>query len=130
MTSPRVSGNVRLAAVHPVLPSQDVARSLAWFVDRLGFELRGQDEPEEPRYAVVVRDDVELHIQWHDPAEWAAVERPMLRIVVENLDALFAEYASRDVFHERTALRDTAWGTREFAFYDPFMNGLTFYRDS
>ena len=27
------------------------------------------------------------------------------------------------------AMRDTPWGTREFAFYDPDRNGLTFYRD-
>ena len=35
----------------------------------------------------------------------------------------------RDVFHERTVLRETSWGTREFAFFDPDQNGLTFYCD-
>ena len=54
----------------------------------------------------------------------------MLRFVVPDVDALYEEYRDRDVFHEQTALRDTAWGTREFAFYDTYGNGLTFYRDA
>jgi hypothetical protein len=79
----------------------------------------------------VGRDGVEIHLQWHDPAEWSAdVDRPMLRIVVSDPDALYAEYRDQDVFHEGTNLRDTAWGTREFAFYDNYGNGLTFYRDA
>ncbi len=35
----------------------------------------------------------------------------------------------RGGFHAMTALRDTAWGTREFAFYDLNGNGLLFYRN-
>ena len=46
-----------------------------------------------------------------------------------DVEGLFEEYREQGVFHERTALRRTAWGTREFAFYDLDMNGLTFYRD-
>ena len=80
-------------------------------------------------YAGVGRDGIELHLQWHDPEEWKAVERPSLRILVDDVDALFEEYRTKGVFHDATALRDTPWGTREFAFYDPYQNGLTFYRD-
>jgi uncharacterized glyoxalase superfamily protein PhnB len=53
----------------------------------------------------------------------------MLRLLVDDPDALFAEYADKGVFHEGTALRDTPWGTREFAFFDPDHNVLTFYRN-
>lgn len=120
-------------AVHPVLPSKDVSSAIDFYVRRLGFELLFQDvdpdSEEEPRYAGVGRDQVELHLQWHDPEEWSAVERPLLRFVVADVEALFEEYRSRDVFHSRTAIRDTPWGTREFAFYDGDSNGLTFYRD-
>jgi catechol 2,3-dioxygenase-like lactoylglutathione lyase family enzyme len=119
----------KLRAVNPVLPTQDVSASIDWYVDRLGFTLLFQDVPRTPGYAGVVRDAVELHLQWHDAAEWATVERPSLRFVVEDLDALFEEYRQRGVFHGRTAIRETPWGTREFAFYDPHQNGLTFYRD-
>jgi len=120
----------RLEAVHPVLPSRDVAATAAWYVERLGFRLLGQDSPTAPRYAVLRRDAVVLHLQWHDPAEWAAGgDRPMLRLLVPEVEALFEEFRPQGVFHERTALRETPWGTREFAFYDPDGNGLTFYRD-
>ncbi|MDB4292741.1 hypothetical protein N9954_04985 [Maribacter sp.] len=49
-------------------------------------------------------------------------------MVVQNVEALFEEYRKQDVFHDNTALKETAWRAREFAFYDPFKNGLTFYR--
>ncbi|MFT5049390.1 MAG: catechol 2,3-dioxygenase-like lactoylglutathione lyase family enzyme [Chlamydiales bacterium] len=119
----------RFEAVHAVLPSQDVSVSLNFFITQLGFSLRFRDSPTEPAYAGVGRDGVELHIQWHDPAEWSAVERPMLRFVVPSIDELFEEYRDKGVFHTGSAMWDTAWGTRELAFYDPCENGLTFYRD-
>ncbi len=103
--------------------------AIEFYVARLGFVLLGKDSPTNPRYAVVRRDHVELHLQWHDPAEWAAVERPMLRFVVPAIQDLFEEYEQMNVFHERTVLRETSWGTREFAFFDPDGNGLTFYCD-
>ncbi|MEM8717468.1 MAG: VOC family protein [Cyanobacteria bacterium P01_G01_bin.4] len=119
----------RLRAVKPVLPSQDVAVSVAFYVERLGFRLLGCDSETDTRYAVVARDGVELHIQWHDAKAWSAVERPMLRILVPSVERLHGEYEQAEVFHENTALRETPWGTREFAFFDPYMNGLTFYKD-
>ncbi len=54
----------------------------------------------------------------------------MLRIVTQNIEALYEEYEGQGVFHKNTSLKKTAWGTREFAFYDLYKNGLTFYRDS
>lgn len=111
-----------------MLPSRDVAAAIGFYVGRLGFELAFADSTRDPGYAGVRRDGIELHLQWHDPEEWSRVERPMLRFVVPDVEALFEEYRDRGVFHERTALRRTPWGTREFAFFDLDMNGLTFYR--
>ena len=116
-------------AVHPVLPSKDVAAAVDFYVNRLGFTLQFKDSDTDLRYAGVGRDEVEIHLQWHDPKEWAAVERPMLRFVVADVDALYQEYRTQEVFHSRTSVRETPWGTREFAFYDLDQNGLTFYRD-
>ena len=116
-------------AVRPVLPSRNVPALIAYYVTRLGFSLDFQDHDTEPRYAGLQRDDVVIHLQWHDPSEWQAVERPMLRFLVSDVQTLFDEYKDKQVFHARTALRETAWGTREFAFFDPDQNGLTFYCD-
>lgn len=119
----------KFIAVHPVLPVRDVPEAIAYYTDRLGFKLVFEYEGDSPGYAVIRRDDVELHLQWHDSSSFEMVERLNLRIFVESVDTLFDEYRDKGVFHDRTALRDTAWGTREFAFYDPDNNGLTFYRD-
>ena len=124
MTSP-----AHLRAVHPVLPTRDVVAALEFYVKKLGFRLAFADDTEDPRYAGIVRGDVELHLQWHDPAEWSAVERPQLRFVVPDVEALHEEYSTQGIFHERTKLRETGWGTVEFAFYDLDHNALTFYRD-
>lgn len=119
----------RLESVQPVLPVRDLTAAIGFYVGRLGFELAFADSPNDPGYAGVRRDGVELHLQWHASEEWDRVERPHLRFVVPDVEALFEEYAEQGVFHEHTELRRTDWGTREFAFYDPDMNGLTFYRD-
>lgn len=115
--------------VNPVLPVRKVAAAIEYYVDKLGFTLLFKDSEKDPRYAGVKRDDVELHLQWHDPAEFENVEKPLLRFIIDDVDKLFEEYEKMDVFHARTTLRETPWGTREFAFYDPDKNGLTFYRD-
>ena len=52
----------RLQSVHPVLMAKDVAASVQFYAC-LGFTLCFADRPDEPRYACVVRDGVELHIQ-------------------------------------------------------------------
>jgi len=119
----------RLASVHPVLPCRDVKAAVAFYVHRLGFKLAFIDNADDPRYAGVRRDAVVLHLQWHDEAEWDLIERPMLRIAVEELALLFEEFEPKKVFHEHSALRKTEWGTEEFAFYDADGNGLTFFRD-
>jgi len=118
----------QFAAVQPVLPSKNVTAAIL-FYQRLGFELRFQDALENPNYAGVGRDQVEIHIQSHAPEEWDRVERPMLRFKINDVEALFQEYKGLGVFHSRTELRTTAWHTIEFAFYDRDQNGLTFYKD-
>jgi catechol 2,3-dioxygenase-like lactoylglutathione lyase family enzyme len=80
----------RLEQVHPVLASRDVEASIAFFA-RMGFAATFRDDPANPRYAAVRRDGVELHLQWHDAAEWdAAGDRPTYRFVVQDVDGLFA----------------------------------------
>jgi hypothetical protein len=53
----------------------------------------------------------------------------MLRIVVDNPDLLFEEYKSKGALRDGTKVSDSAWGTREFAFFDLNRNGLMFMRD-
>lgn len=119
----------KFVAINPVLPVRNVSQALTYYVEKLDFKLLFQDAPNDPSYAGVGRDGVELHLQWHDEASFDVVEKLSLRFVIEGVDTLFAEYAPQGVFHDQTAVRETPWGTREFAFYDPDGNGLTFYQD-
>jgi len=119
-----------LKQIHPVLPVKNVTEAIQFYTQKLGFKLGFKDDGIDPNYAGVIRDDVEIHLQWHDEIEWdIGVDRPMLRVYVNNIESLYDEYKTKNVFHDRTSLKKTTWGTEEFAFFDLSGNGLTFYRD-
>mgnify|MGYP003650863892 FL=1 len=119
-----------LHQIHRVLPVWDVVEALDFYVNRLGFRIASADDAKKTKYAGVIKDAVEIHLQWHDAKEWEVeIDRPMLGIVTQNIESIYQEYAEKIFFNPHTLLRETAWGTKEFAFYDPFKNGLTFYRD-
>lgn len=119
-----------LEAVHPVLMVQDVAASLSYFA-RLGFLRTFGATKDNPNYAGVRRDGVELHLQWHDKEQWRyELDRPTYRFVVDDVDALHTEFQQCDPSLQMTQVMDTDWGTREFHVRDPDGNGLQFYRDS
>jgi hypothetical protein len=121
--------------VHPVLAANDIPMSVE-FYRRLGFAVLHLDNPIEPKYAVVQRDGVQLHIQWADSNQWAyPTDRPAYRFLVSDVDAVYREFVERDCITPQTgqgspwaAPGDTSWGTREFHLRDPGQNGLQFYR--
>jgi catechol 2,3-dioxygenase-like lactoylglutathione lyase family enzyme len=117
----------RLKAVHPVLMVRDVHASIR-FYRRLGFELVFTNSEPDPKYAGVLRDGVELHLQWHDAKDFSTGDRPTYRFLVQEIDELSSEFAARSSGLDRTEVRDTSWGTREFHVRDPDGNGLQFYR--
>jgi len=118
----------RLDAVQPVLMSRDVAASIR-FYERLGFTRTFGGPPGNPKYAAVQRDGVELHLQWHDAADWnGAGDRPTYRFVVADVDGLHREFRAAGVTENIKPVADTAWDTREFHVRDPDGNGLQFYR--
>jgi len=118
-----------IQTVHPVLPVRDVVASLQYYVEKLGFEIAFADDQHKPMYAGITRDGIEIHLQWHDGANWKQMNVSSLRFVIQDIEALYEEYKTKNVFHKQTSLKETSWGTREFAFFDPDRNGLTFYVD-
>ena len=122
--------HAHLHQIHPILPVQDVVEALKYYVNKLGFSIAFADDAKNPTYAGIRRDDIEIHLQWHDKNEWkSGFNTPMLRIVCQNIDDLYEEYKSKDVFHDTTSLLETSWQTKEFAFNDLYKNSLTFYHD-
>lgn len=123
-----------LQAVHPVLAARDVATAVR-FYEALGFRCTFLDSAHAAHYACVVRDQVELHLQWADPGQWIdGQDRPVFRFLVDAVDALYREFQAHAEVHLSAAQaspyaapRDTPWGTREFHLRDPDGNGLQFY---
>lgn len=121
----------QLKDVIPILDVRDVSRALDYYVQKLGFkiEFRYQEDPDN--YAGVYRDNVYLHMQWQHPDEFekGTAGRLRFRILVTDPDAIFQEYKDKGIIDEKTQIRDTEWGTREFGIRDLDGNGLIFYRD-
>lgn len=83
-----------------MLAVDDVAGAAAWWRDRLGFAVtfrhRRPDGDDAPlNYAVVERDDVEVHLARR--AELTDRRRAELTITVADLDALQQELRGRGV---------------------------------
>jgi catechol 2,3-dioxygenase-like lactoylglutathione lyase family enzyme len=126
----------------PALPVRDIAGSVAFYNDRLGFSTLHHDGG----FAVLGRDDAILHLwessdeSWRDRVD--ARERPVCsgaesflsgtascRIEVDGVDDLYAELHAAGVLHpvSQDGPDDTDFGTREFAALDPDGNLLGFY---
>lgn len=127
----------------PALPARDVLASSAYFQERFGFTT----PHETSDFAVVVRDDVAIHLWGASDEAWRSRDdlaaRPVhsgaesfiagtasCRIEVSDVDALFAELAPKDVLHpvSRDGVTKTDFGTREFATLDLDGNLVTFFR--
>ena len=107
-----------LARCIPILASLDIAETLAFYRDHLGFEGEAIGD-----YAIVRRDAMELHF-------WLARDR----IHPENtaryirggqVPALFGEFSARGV-PGLSAFEVKPWHMREFAILDPHGNLLRF----
>jgi len=110
---------------HPILGMRDVERAIKFYSQQLGFKLAFADKADQPNYVGFRRDAVEIHMQFQFEHEMGTI---CLRFLVEDPDALFNEYRERGVECSANGIRDTPWGTREFALYDLDRNAFTFYR--
>ncbi len=106
--------------IAPVFFTTDMATTLAYYADVLGFECTGKWQ-DPPVYAIVQRDDQTIHFRCAPPPapnpDKYADELLDAYIFVENADALYAEYSGRGVAFTRE-LGDTPWESREFVVKD------------
>lgn len=115
--------------IQPVLPARNVSEAIDFYVGKMGFELTFQDTEENPHYAGVKRDNIEIHLQWHDEKNFDKVERLQLRFVINSVEKLFEEYKDKDFVGMNDEPIKTSWGTYEFSFFDLNGNALFFYQD-
>jgi catechol 2,3-dioxygenase-like lactoylglutathione lyase family enzyme len=126
----------------PALPVRSVAEAVRFYRDRLGFEALHHDGG----FAVMGRDDAVIHLWEAGDETWRERdpgERPVCsgaesfiagtascRIMVDDVDGLYAELRGADVLHpvSRDGVVDTDFGTREFSALDLDGNLLGFFR--
>jgi catechol 2,3-dioxygenase-like lactoylglutathione lyase family enzyme len=111
--------------IHPILGTREIRRAIEFYTEQLGFKLAFTDKADPPNYVGFHQDAVVLHMQFQFEHEMGTIR---LRFLVEDPDILFNEYHRRGVECTPNGVRDTPWGTREFALYDLDRNSLTFYR--
>lgn len=131
-----------LSQTIPSLPVRDAGSAVDFYRDRLGFQVRHQDEG----FAVLGRDDAEVHLWQAGDESWrervALRETPIssgaesfiagtasCRIKVDGVDDLYEELSAKDVLHpvSREGVSDTDYGTREFATLDQDGNLISFF---
>jgi catechol 2,3-dioxygenase-like lactoylglutathione lyase family enzyme len=112
----------RLTMAVPVIPARDTETSAEWYRDNLGFEVVHS----EPRYAIVERDGVGVHL-WGPSGIPPERSDTMFRIRVEGIDELYVHCQARELVHPNAPLEAKPWGAREFAVIDGDGNLLTFF---
>ena len=93
-----------LGAISPFFIVRDVSRAIGFYVDRLGFELRFSEPAEQPFFAIVGRDSVQIFLKSvsaavgpqpnHTRHEWALWDA---FVYVDDPDSLAVEFTSQGV---------------------------------
>ncbi len=133
---------VSLSQTIPALPVVNMVDAVAFYRDRLGFEILHHDGG----FAVVCRDEAVIHLWEASDESWREREsgtEPVCsgaesfiagtascRIVAEGVDELYEEMRTSDVLHRvsKDGVDDTDFGTREFATLDQDGNLITFFK--
>ena len=106
--------------IAPVFFSTDLAGTLAYYEDKLGFECVGT-YGDPPFYGIVARDGLAVHFRSVDAPtahpEKYAEELLDAYLLVEDVNALYAEFAAKGVEFVR-GIGDMPWGLREFVVKD------------
>ncbi|WP_454850581.1 bleomycin resistance protein [Rhizobium binxianense] len=117
-----MSGNPDRIEVLPVLPSLDIAETLSFYRDQLGFKTIVH---QAPAYLILRRDGMELHFWLTDEARLC--ENSSIYLRGGGIDALHAEFRAAGV-KRMTDIELRPWNMVEFYIHDPHGNLLRFGR--
>jgi uncharacterized glyoxalase superfamily protein PhnB len=110
----------KLARIAPELPSADLHKALAYYEQKLGFEVAMRLPENE--YAIVERDGVAIHLFTNQATSSTPVG---VHIFTADLDQLFAELQTKGATITQEIERKP-WGNRDFRVRDEFGNELKF----
>lgn len=106
----------------PKLPFRDKEKTVAYYVDGLGFSLQS----DYGDYLILKMDSAEIHFFSHPGLE-PAQSHFMVYLRVDNIDEFYRRLTDRAVeIHPNGSLATKPWGQKEFALLDPDNTLLTF----
>jgi len=106
--------------IAPQFFTMNIPATLAYYKEKLGFDCVGAWQ-DPPVYAIVTRDQHAIHFRCAEPPaanpHKYADELLDAYLLIEDADALYAEYAGRSVEFTR-GLGNMPWHSREFVVKD------------
>lgn len=112
----------RLVSAVPIIPSQDLPASVAWYRDMLGFTIHHQEDA----YGIVGRDDVFIHF-WGPSGIPPHKSDTMIRLGVVGIEEWYEHCLPLGIVHPNAPLASKPWGAIEFAVLDVDGNLVTFF---
>jgi hypothetical protein len=116
----------KLQTICPVLSTSDLERDINWYKTRVGFNLTHQEEG----YAVLNRDHIWIHLQWHHNNEEDPINISVIKIFVNDIQPIFKEMLTRGTTSKDKLHLNTPWSTHEFGFYDLNNNAVFFVQEA
>ena len=109
-----------------VLPVRDIVVACAWYERALGLRTiylhEGASEEEPTNYAVMIQDDVQIHLILDEPppysGTWTQAGTGYLYLRVRNVVSLHTEILERGIVLERP-IEEASWGAVGFELRDP-----------
>lgn len=114
-----------LQRIIPVLSSSNIDRDIKWYKTHIGFNLRYAEEG----YAVLHREDIWLHLQWHHGNDSDPIFPSVIKIIVDDIYPIFKEMVNNKTITEDKLTLNTPWNTNEFGFYDLNKNAIFFVQN-
>ncbi|MEE3279931.1 MAG: VOC family protein [Pseudomonadota bacterium] len=121
-------------SIAPVLGTKNVANAVEYYREKLGFQnangiFRPEGHEADGVYAVMTRDEIDLHIQIRRrelyPDARERIESDVY-LYVEDVDLLFTEFDERGAKIVRSITDGPNYGLRDFVIEDLDQNRLIF----
>jgi catechol 2,3-dioxygenase-like lactoylglutathione lyase family enzyme len=113
-----------LTEINPKLPMRDKAVTKDYYVNKLGFQLFGDNDFDA--YLMVHKDNIQIHFfEFKDLNPEQNYGQVYIR--TNDIDKLYQTLLENKIsIHPNGHLETKPWGQREFALLDPDKNLLTF----
>ena len=97
----------------PVIPSQNIKRDIDWYGRKVGFEAAHHNE----LYAVLRRDRLRIHLQWHaDTNADPLLGGSGVKVFVDDIQPIFEELEKMGTVSMEAIQCQTRWNTMNLGF--------------